>query len=58
MAFPPGDEDALTDAVASLLADEPRRAAMGAAGRELMQQRYAWDAIAARLVGIYESAAA
>jgi len=58
VAFPPGDESALTDAVASLLADEPRRAAMGAAGRELMQERYAWDAIAARLVGIYESAAA
>jgi glycosyltransferase involved in cell wall biosynthesis len=58
VAFPPGDESALTDAVASLLSDEPRRAAMGAAGRALMQQRYAWDAIAARLVGIYESAAA
>ena len=47
VAFPPGDQSALTDAVASLLADEPRRAAMGAAGRELMQERYAWDAIAA-----------
>jgi phosphatidylinositol alpha-mannosyltransferase len=58
VAFPPGDERALADAVVSLLADEPRRAGMGAAGRELMQQRYAWDAIAARLVGIYESAAA
>jgi phosphatidylinositol alpha-mannosyltransferase len=58
VAFPPGDVDALVDAVASLLADEPRRAAMGAAGRELMQQRYAWDAIAARLVEIYEAAAA
>ncbi len=58
VAFPPGDEGALADAVVSLLADEPRRAAMGAAGRELMQQRYAWDAIAARLVGIYESAVA
>jgi glycosyltransferase involved in cell wall biosynthesis len=58
VAFPPGDERALADAVVSLLADEPRRAAMGAAGRALMQQRYAWDAIAARLVGIYESAVA
>src|SRR5579864_9434190 len=58
VAFPPGDENALADAVVSLLEDEPRRAAMGAAGRVLMQQRYAWDAIAARLVSIYEAAAA
>jgi len=56
--FPPGDVDALVDAVVSLLADEPRRAAMGAAGRELMHERYAWDAIATRLVEIYEAAAA
>ena len=58
VAFPPGDEHALANAVVQLLADEPRRAAMGAAGRELAQSRYAWDAIAARLVQIYESAAA
>ena len=58
VSFPPGDVEALTEAVVSLLADEPRRAAMGAAGRELMQQRYAWDAIAARLVEIYVAAAA
>jgi phosphatidyl-myo-inositol alpha-mannosyltransferase len=58
VAFPPGDEHALADAVVSLLQDEPRRAAMGAAGRKLMQQRYAWDAIASRLVSIYEAVAA
>jgi phosphatidyl-myo-inositol alpha-mannosyltransferase len=58
LAFPPGDEHALADSVVSLLADELRRAAMGAAGRALMQERYAWDAIASRLVGIYESVAA
>jgi phosphatidylinositol alpha-mannosyltransferase len=58
VSFPPGDEGALVDAVVDLLADEPRRAAMGAAGRELMQERYAWDAIARRLVEIYEAAAA
>jgi glycosyltransferase involved in cell wall biosynthesis len=58
IAFPPGDVDALADAVTSLLADEPRRQAMGAAGRELAQSRYAWDAIARRLLEIYEQAAA
>ncbi|HEY5059869.1 MAG TPA: glycosyltransferase family 4 protein [Gaiellaceae bacterium] len=57
-AFPPGDEQALIEAVETLLADEPRRQAMGAAGRALAQERYAWDAIARRLVEIYESVAA
>src|SRR5205814_1983322 len=42
-AFPAGDEHALADAVVELLADEPRRAAMGAAGRALAQSLYAWD---------------
>ena len=45
-------------AVESLLADEPRRQALGAAGRELAQARYSWDSIARRLVEIYESLAA
>ena len=52
--FPPGDAKALADAVESLLADESRREAMGAAGRRLAQERYAWQSIAQRLVGIYE----
>ncbi|MHB8468518.1 MAG: glycosyltransferase family 4 protein [Gaiellaceae bacterium] len=56
--FPAGDQHALADAVEDLLADEPRRQAMGAAGRQLAQQRYSWDAIARRLVGIYEAVAA
>jgi len=55
VSFPPGDVSALIAAVEQLLADEPRRQAMGAAGRRLAQERYAWDAIARRLVDIYES---
>jgi phosphatidylinositol alpha-mannosyltransferase len=58
VAFPPGDVDALVDAVTDLLEDEPRRERMGAAGRELAQANYAWEAIARRLVDIYEQAAA
>jgi phosphatidylinositol alpha-mannosyltransferase len=58
VAVPPGDERALADAVASLLADEPRRRALGAAARELAQERYGWDAIAQRLVEIYDAVAA
>jgi phosphatidylinositol alpha-mannosyltransferase len=55
VSFPAGDERALVEAVAGLLADEPRRQGMGAAGRELAQGRYSWDAIARRLIGIYSS---
>ena len=58
LSFPAGDERALVAAVESLLADEPRRQALGAAGRELAQARYSWDSIARRLVEIYESLAA
>jgi phosphatidylinositol alpha-mannosyltransferase len=58
VSFPPGDHDALADAVIGLLADEPRRQAMGAAGRAYAETQFAWDAIARRLVDIYEQAAA
>jgi Glycosyltransferase len=57
LSFPAGDGAALVEAV-ELLADEPRRRAMGVAGRELAQELYSWDAIARRLIGIYESAIA
>ena len=57
-SFPPGDVDALAAAVESLLADEPRRRAMGAAGRALAQANWAWNEIARRLLDIYEQAAA
>ena len=54
----PDDPVVLTEAVVSLLADEPRRVAMGAAARQVALQRYAWSDIAARLEGIYERAIA
>jgi phosphatidylinositol alpha-mannosyltransferase len=55
---PPGDERALADAVADVLADEPRRVEMGRAARELAQERYAWSDIARRLEATYERVAA
>jgi phosphatidyl-myo-inositol alpha-mannosyltransferase len=51
--FPAGDDTALAEAVAALLADEPRRRELGAAGRRIAEERYSWDAIAERLVEIY-----
>jgi phosphatidyl-myo-inositol alpha-mannosyltransferase len=50
----PGDAAALAGAAVGLLDDEPRRAAMGAAARDLAVERYAWNDIARRLDVIYE----
>jgi phosphatidyl-myo-inositol alpha-mannosyltransferase len=58
VSFPAADEQALANAVEGLLADEPRRQAMGVAGRRLAQERYAWDAIGRRLIDIYSAVAA
>jgi glycosyltransferase involved in cell wall biosynthesis len=55
---PPGDAQALTDAVVELLADEPRRVEMGRAARALAIERYSWDDIARRLEEIYEDVCA
>ena len=54
VSAPPGDVAALVDAVCGLVADEPRREAMGRAARELAIERYSWPGIARRLVEIYE----
>jgi phosphatidylinositol alpha-mannosyltransferase len=58
VSFPPGDEGALVDAVEGLLADEPRRRAMGAAARRLAEERYSWPSVARRLVELYQEAGA
>jgi phosphatidylinositol alpha-mannosyltransferase len=55
---PPGDGRALADALVELLADEPRRRALGAAGRNLAIEKYSWDTIAVRLEQIYRDIAA
>ena len=57
VVVPPGDVRALVDAVEALVADEPRRVAMGAAARQLAEERYAWSDIARRLEAIYERVA-
>jgi phosphatidylinositol alpha-mannosyltransferase len=51
---PAGDVPALVDAIEALLADEPRREAMGAAARRLAEARYSWRDVARRLEEIYE----
>ncbi len=54
VAVPPGDPRALAEGIEALLADEPRRAAMGAAARVLAEKKYAWSDIAVRLETVYE----
>ena len=49
VAVPPGEPEALADAIAALLEDEPRREALGAAARQLAIERYSWTDIARRL---------
>ena len=54
---PPGDPDALAEAVVGLLGDEPQRQRFGAAARQIAVERYSWDDIARRLAAIYEELA-
>jgi phosphatidylinositol alpha-mannosyltransferase len=54
LAVVPDDAAALAQAVEALVADEPRRRAMGDAARDIAVERYSWPGIAGRLVEIYE----
>jgi glycosyltransferase involved in cell wall biosynthesis len=45
----PGDQRALESALEALLADEPRRDAMGARARETVEQHLAWSRYAGRI---------
>lgn len=53
VAVPPEDAVALADAVCDLVSDEPARATMGEAARELAVERYSWPGIARRLERAY-----
>jgi len=57
MLVPPGDADALASALVELLENEPRRRALGAAARQVAEERYAWDKIVERLLEIYRALA-
>ena len=53
VAIQPGDSNVLADAVCDIVADEPRRQAMGEAARELAVANYSWPVLARRLEEIY-----
>jgi phosphatidylinositol alpha-mannosyltransferase len=54
ITVPPGDAEALAEAIIALLENEPRRQALGAAARTRALERYAWSRLARRLLSIYE----
>jgi glycosyltransferase involved in cell wall biosynthesis len=49
---PPGDPEALAAAVAELAGNQPKRARLGEAGRELVVERHTWDARAQRILDV------
>ena len=48
------DAGEVAEALCVLLADAPRRVAMGAAGRALVQRKWTWDVVAGQLTAEYE----
>ena len=50
------DEGMLAREIVALLQDRVRRRRLGAAGRELVAERFSWDRIAARYDAVYEEA--
>jgi glycosyltransferase involved in cell wall biosynthesis len=54
----PGDPEELAAALGDLLADEPRRLALGTAGRRRVEERFTWRATAQATVQVYAEAIA
>jgi glycosyltransferase involved in cell wall biosynthesis len=53
LRVPPGNADALAEAMRALLSDPAQCVAMGRAGRERVVARYGWDVVADRIEEIY-----
>jgi glycosyltransferase involved in cell wall biosynthesis len=51
------DEEALAGALAEAIDDHPERERRGRAARAVVCERYAWDAVAARLAGVLQDVA-
>ncbi len=55
LLVPPEDVGALAAALAALVDDAPRRAALGAAGRRHVRAHYDWDDSVERMLALYRS---
>jgi glycosyltransferase involved in cell wall biosynthesis len=54
-AVPRGDPQALREALAELLSDEPQRAALAESALAASRERFAWDSIAQQTLALYRS---
>ncbi|EMA63703.1 glycosyltransferase family 4 protein [Halorubrum lipolyticum] len=52
---PPGDADALAEAIRELIAEPESTARMGRTNRELVAERYSWEVVTAELREVYAS---
>ena len=48
------NDAAVTEAISTLLSDDQLRTRMGQNGRNLVSEKYTWDAIAASMAGLYQ----
>ena len=48
------NDAAVTEAISTLLSDDQLRPRMGQNGRNLVREKYTWDAIAASMAGLYQ----
>ena len=48
------NDAAVTEAISTLLSDDQLRTRMGQNGRNLVREKYTWDAIAASMAGLYQ----
>lgn len=55
LLVPFGDVTALADAIERLLVDDAYARALGEAGRAKVVRQYSWDAVAARVLAVYET---
>jgi len=54
LLIPPGDPEALASSLNRLFHSQPDRLNIGGQGLRKMREKYTWDAITERLVGIYQ----
>lgn len=57
VTFPVGDAAALRDALAALLAEPVRAAALGEAAKHRVESKYSWDSVAERTIALYQRVA-